>query len=130
MRVKDACAPTLVGMELGGSLRDAATELMRHEVGILAIEDARGVKGVLSERDIARAVADEVDLDIVQARDYMTQSPVTVSEDAPIEDAIGLMHEHGLRHVIVTRDGHMRGIVSARDILRMFAPDVTHIIQV
>jgi CBS domain-containing protein len=130
MRVKDASAPALVGMELGGSLRDAATELMRHEVGILAIEDARGVKGVLSERDIARAVADDVDLDSVQARDYMTQSPVTVSEDAPIEEAIRLMHEHGLRHVIVTRDGRMGGIVSARDILRMFAPEVTHIIQV
>jgi CBS domain-containing protein len=75
-------------------------------------------------------VADEVDLDVVQVRDYMTIAPVCVAEDAPIEEAIRLMHEHGVRHVIVTEDGVMEGVVSARDILRMLAPDVARIIQV
>ena len=130
MRVKDVSAHALVKVELGGNLREAATELMRNEVGVLAVEDARGVKGILSERDIARAVADQVDLDVVQVRDYMTSSPVAVADDAPIEDAIRLMHEHGLRHLIVTHEGRAEGVVSARDILRMLAPDVARIIQV
>jgi len=130
MRVKDVSAHALLRMEVGGSLRWAASELMGNEVGVLAIEDARGIKGVLSERDITRAVADDVDLDVVQVRDYMTPSPVTVADDAPIEEAIRLMHEHGLRHLIVTQDGYMEGIISARDILRMLAPDVARIIQV
>ena len=130
MRVKDVSAHVLVKLELSGSLREAATELMRNEVGVLAVEDARGVKGILSERDISRAVADDADLDVVQVRDYMTSSPVAVADDAPIEDAIRLMHEHGLRHLIVTQEGRAEGVVSARDILRMLAPDVARIIQV
>ncbi|MPZ91430.1 MAG: CBS domain-containing protein [Actinobacteria bacterium] len=130
MRVKDVSAHTLVRMELGGSLREAATELMRNEVGVLVAEDARGVKGILSERDIARAVADDADLDFVQVRDYMTSSPVEVADDAPIEDAIRLMHEHGLRYVIVIQEGRVERVVSARDIPRMLAPDVARIIQV
>jgi len=60
----------------------------------------------------------------------MTPSPVTVADDAPIEEAIRLMHEYGLRHLVVTQDGYMEGIISARDILRMLAPDVARIIQV
>jgi signal-transduction protein with cAMP-binding, CBS, and nucleotidyltransferase domain len=40
------------------------------------------------------------------------------------------MHEHGVRHVIVTEDGVTEGVVSARDILRMLSPDVGRIIQV
>jgi CBS domain-containing protein len=130
MRVKDVSAHALVRMELSGTLRMAATELMTNEVGLLAVENAHGVRGVLSERDIARAVADDVALDIVQARDYMTIAPVVVAGDAPIEEAIRLMHEHGVRHVIVTEDGVTEGVVSARDILRMLSPDVGRIIQV
>jgi CBS domain-containing protein len=130
MRVKDVSTHTLVRIEPGVTLRMAAVELAQHEVGVLAVEDSRGVGGVLSERDLARAIADEADLDLVQVRDYMTTSSVTTSDEAPVEEAIGLMHEHGLRHVILERGGEIDGVISARDILRMLAPDVTRIIQV
>jgi CBS domain-containing protein len=130
MRVKDVSTHTLVRIDPGLSLRMAAVELAQHEVGVLGVEDSRGVRGVFSERDLARAIADEADLDLVQVRDYMTTSPVTTSDEAPVEEAIGLMHQHGFRHLIVTHAGLIEGVVSARDILRMLAPDVTRIIQV
>jgi len=96
---------------------------------VLAVEDSHGVSGIFSERDLARAVADDADLDLVQVREYMTESPVTVDQDAPVEEAIGLMHRFGVRHVIVALNGEPSGLISARDVLRMLAPDVTRIIQ-
>jgi CBS domain-containing protein len=129
MRVADVCAHVLVNVDKGVSLREAAVELTGNEVGVLAAEDSHGVRGIISERDLARAVADNADLDLVQVREYMTESPVTVDQDAPVEEAIGLMHRFGVRHVIVARNGEPSGLVSARDVLKMLAPDVTRIIQ-
>jgi len=129
MRVADVSAHELVRVDKGVSLREAAIELSGNEVGVLAADDSHGLRGILSERDLVRAVADDADLDLVQVREYMTESPITVDQDAPVEEAIGLMHCFGVRHVIVAHDDEPSGVISARDVLRMLAPDVTRIIQ-
>ncbi len=129
MRVADISAHVLVKVDKGVSLREAAVELSGNEVGVLAAEDSHGVRGIFSERDLARAVADEADLDLVQVREYMTESPVTVDHDAPVAEAIGLMHRFGVRHVIVAHKGELSGLISARDVLRMLAPDAARITQ-
>ena len=129
MKVADVSAHALMKVDKGMSLREAAVELTGNEVGVLAVEDSHGVRGIFSERDLARAVADDADLDLVQVRQYMTESPVYVDQDAPVGEAIGLMHRFGVRHVIVARNGEPSGLISARDVLRMLAPDVTRIIQ-
>jgi len=129
MRVADVSAHVLVKVDKSVSLREAAIELCGNEVGVLAAEDSHGVTGIFSERDLARAVADEADIDVVQVREYMTESPVSVDQEAPVEEAIGLMHRFGVRHVIVAHKGELSGLISARDVLRMLAPDVAQITQ-
>ena len=129
MKVADMSSHSLVKVEKSVSLREAAVELNRNEVGTLAVEDSHGVTGIFSERDLARAVADEADLDQEQVGEYMTESPVSVDFDAPVPEAIGLMHRFGVRHLIVAREGEPSGLVSARDVLRMFAPDIARISQ-
>ena len=129
MKVADVSAHMLVKVDKSVTLREAAVELGSNEVGVLAAEDSHGVIGIFSERDLARAVADDADLDVVQVREYMTESPLTVDQDAPVEEAIGLMHLFGCRHVIVSGNGVPSGLISARDVLRMLAPDVARITQ-
>lgn len=129
MRVTDVSAHALVRVDKSLSLREAAVELSRNEIGVLAVEDSHGVSGILSERDLARAVSDQADLDMVQVGAYMTESTVAVDQDAPVEEAIGLMHRFGLRHVIVADHGEPSGLISARDVLRMLSPDVGRITQ-
>jgi CBS domain-containing protein len=129
MKVADVSAHTLVRVDKSVSLREAAVELRDNEVGVLVAEDSHGVSGIFSERDLARAVADDADLDVVQVREYMTESPLTVDQDAPVEEAIGLMHRFGFRHVVVSENDEPCGLISARDVLRMLAPDVARITQ-
>ena len=78
MRVADVSSDSLIRVDKGLSLRGAAIELDRNEVGVLAIENSHGVTGIFSERDLARAVADDADLDRVQVAEYMTELPVVV----------------------------------------------------
>jgi len=129
MRVADVSSHSLIKVDKSLSLRGAAIELNRNEVGVLAIENSHGVTGIFSERDLARAVADDADVDRVQVAEYMTESPVIVDFDAPVGEAISLMHRFGLRHLVVSRNGELNELVSARDVLRMFAPDLAQISQ-
>jgi len=128
MKVADVSSHSLIRVDKSLSLRGAAIELNRNEVGVLVVENSHGVMGIFSERDLARAVADEADLDRTQVAEYMTESPVIVDFDASVGEAIALMHRFGVRHLVVARDDELNELISARDVLRMFAPDLAHII--
>lgn len=65
--------------------------------------------GVVSERDIVRAVADGCDLDETEVCEYMTDAPVVAEEDSVIGDAIAKMNGSGIRHVVVISDGDVSG---------------------
>ena len=110
----------VVGIGIEESLRAAALRMAEEDVGIVVVFDSTGMVGVLSERDLARAAADDVDFDLAPAKDYMTESPVFVTADGPIGEAIAKMNEYGMRHLPVVREGEVVGMISARDVLRLF----------
>ncbi len=95
---------------------DALAEL---GVGALVVSaDGRTVEGIISERDIVRALAahgrDTVDR---SAADLMTSEVVTCSPTATIEQLMTEMTERRFRHVPVTEDGRLIGIVSIGDVV-------------
>jgi CBS domain-containing protein len=106
-------------------LRTAARALAAEDVGLLVVVDAHGVRGVLSERDLVRAVADEADLDLGQerVRDWATDASalVAVTDETPVTDAAATMLSAGLRHLAVVRGKHVVGVVSVRDLLAVCA---------
>lgn len=104
----------------GASLREAAALLAKHSIGVVVLTEPGlplAVAGVLSERDIIRAVASGMDLD-GPAESVATQSVVRVSEEAGVGEAARLMREHRIRHLVVTdRAGALKGVLSLRDFL-------------
>ena len=115
MRIKDLSPREIITVVEGETLSGAARALAEEEVGDLLVYTASGPAGVFSERDLVRAVADGVDLELTGVDEYMTSSLVTVDWDAPIGDAISKMNDFGIRHLVVTRDGFVQGMVSIRD---------------
>ena len=73
--------------------------------------------GVLSERDIVRAVANGEDVDDVRAEDVMAVDVVTIGLDATVTEAADVMEAGNIRHLPVTDDDKVVGMVSIRDIL-------------
>ncbi|MFP4634851.1 MAG: CBS domain-containing protein [Nitriliruptoraceae bacterium] len=105
------------------TLRAAATELAADRVGLLVVVDARGVHGVLSERDVIAAISDDADLDDARVRDHATEQIVQVEEDVSVLDAAAAMSDAEVRHLGVSRDGVTVGVVSVRDILEVLLAD-------
>jgi CBS domain-containing protein len=99
------------------TLRDAARLLTADRVGLLVVIDHRGVRGVLSERDLVAAVADGEDVEVERVADYLVDDLVTVDEKTTVEEAARTMSEAELRHLTVARDGEVIGVVSIRDVV-------------
>lgn len=101
------------------TIAEVVEALAQFSVGALVVSaDGQTVDGIISERDVVRAVAargrDAVD---ETAADVMTTEVVTCSETATIEQLMTEMTERRFRHVPVTEDGRLVGIVSIGDVV-------------
>jgi CBS domain-containing protein len=109
-----------VGPEL--TLREVAERMVSRDVGaVLVLEDERLV-GILTERDVLRAVAGGIREDTVVA-DWMTRDPETMEPDEPIRQAAVLMIHGGFRHLPIVEGERVVGMLSIRDLMRVVLED-------
>ena len=100
------------------TLAEAAAVLSQNDIGAAGVLDAHGLTGIISERDVVRALVDGVDLESERVEDVMALSPTTVNEEHTIVEAAELMLSDGIRHLPVTADGGVLvGVVSIRDVV-------------
>jgi CBS domain-containing protein len=98
------------------SLSLAASRMRFNDVGSAVILDDGRLAGIITERDLARAVADGADPRKVTVGDYMTPDPAVVPPTTDIREAARIMTDGGFRHLPVVTDGVFLGLVSMRDI--------------
>jgi CBS domain-containing protein len=100
----------------------AAAYLMKHagETALVVIDDeqARHPLGLITDADIARAVADGRDVNEVRVRDLMTTDPTVISAATSIHDAAEAMVNGHFRHLPVVSDVGLVGIVDIGDVCR------------
>jgi CBS domain-containing protein len=99
------------------SLSEVASRMQYEEVGALPVLDGTALIGIISERDLVRAIADEADMASTSVSEYMTPSPATIEPGADIDEAAATMATMGARHLPVVQDGRVVGIISARDLI-------------
>ncbi|HLH48107.1 MAG TPA: CBS domain-containing protein, partial [Roseiarcus sp.] len=89
-------------------------------IGAVVVSDvSRRVLGILSERDIVRAIARNGAGALDQSvSKYMTQKVFTVAEDTPVDTVMETMTNGRFRHVPVTTDGQLVGLVSIGDVVK------------
>lgn len=101
-------------------LTQAAGMMAESGIGLLLVEDGQQrVIGVISERDLTRAIATGVDLTDDRVRDWMTEDVLTMSGEASVRDAAHAMLEADVRHLVVADEGDdwPAGVVSIREVL-------------
>jgi CBS domain-containing protein len=101
------------------TLGEAVQRMHAERVGSIVVVDARGLpSGIFTTVDLLESVASRVPLE-TRIAERMTARPVSLEEDATLADAALAMARHGFRHVVVTRDGKLAGIVSERDLFAL-----------
>ena len=96
----------------------AAEQMVERGVGSAVVLDFGRLIGILTERDLLRAVAGRTHSSEARVREWMTAEPITVSESTSANEAARLMLEKGFRHLPVVEDEHAVGIVSIRDVAK------------
>jgi len=101
------------------TIKAAAVTLNRQRVGAaLALDGAGALAGILSERDIVRAVGTHGSRMLgLPVSDVMTRSVRTCSPDDSVDTVLGMMNTLRVRHMPVMRDGRVIGLLDVRDLL-------------
>jgi CBS domain-containing protein len=94
--------------------------LSDRRIGAVLVRDAGGdVLGIVSERDIVRAVSREGAAALAHtARELMTAELITVQRDTSVAEALALMTNHRCRHLPVLEQGRLAGMVSIGDLVK------------
>jgi CBS domain-containing protein len=101
-------------------LTRALSTLAEHNIGAIVVADDQGaVVGIISERDVVRALAAQgpMALDGIVG-DLMTATVTTCGPRATVDELMALMTERRIRHVPVVDAGELTGIVSIGDVVK------------
>jgi CBS domain-containing protein len=121
--VGDVMSRNLLTVEQETTLVAAAAAMTERRVGaVLVVSDGR-LTGILTERDVLRAVAAG---DVGgQVAEWMTRNPETIDADESTQQAGVVMIHGGFRHLPVLDEDAPIGIVSIRDLMRVVLDDVS-----
>ena len=121
MHVSDVMTEASVTESAGDSLRAAAERMWHQQTGSLLVTEDGRLTGIITERDILRAVALGADPDRSTVDEFMTADVYTVPPDMPLQEAAREMAVRWIRHLPVVQDGKLAGVVSMRDVTGVFA---------
>ena len=121
-RARDEMSTDLLTVESGLRLSEVAERMVAREVGAVLVLDGDRLAGIMTERDVLRAVARGIRDDAL-VRDWMTRDPETIEPDETTEHAATLMMHGGFRHLPVVEGGEVVGILSIRDLMRIALAD-------
>jgi CBS domain-containing protein len=119
--VRDVMASVTIEVGLTDTLTAVAELMAENDVGALPILAGGRLQGIVTERDLVRAMADSADTDAERVSDRMTIEVESVPPDTPIEVATGRMLQGGIRHLPVVDGERLVGMVSIRDLLTAYA---------
>jgi CBS domain-containing protein len=108
----------ILGVAPEDTLGEAAQRMADQHVGSAVVLDHGRLIGIVTERDLLRAMAGRVHPSEARVREWMTSDPVVASESMSPGAAARTMLEHGFRHLPVVEEGRTIGIVSLRDVMR------------
>lgn len=120
MRIDNVYRPLILGCRAHLPLREVARQMVENKVGALAVLAENRVVGIITERDLATALAESRDPDATTAQACASAEVKTAELGEDSREVARRMLEAGIRHLPVVDDtGRPVGIVSMRDLLTL-----------
>jgi CBS domain-containing protein len=112
----------LLSVDANVSIIEVAQRMVDRNVGAVLVLDGGRLTGILTERDVLRAVARGL-RDDTRVADCMTARPETIGPDDTTEHAVVLMLHGGFRHLPVVQGDNLVGLISIRDLAPLVLED-------
>jgi CBS domain-containing protein len=121
MTVRDAMSREVLTVGPGHTLRQVSVAMHSRRVGAAVVVDPDGEgAGIITERDVLVAIAEGSDPDSETVGEHRTQDIVYAAPGWTLNQAAEAMMRGGFRHLVVLEEGEVTGILSVRDIVRVW----------
>ena len=121
MRVSEVMTEATVTDRADDTLAEAARKMWEAQTGSLLVVDGDELVGILTERDVLKAIAEGRAVEGTKVSEVMTAGVETVGPGTSLRDAAKIMAERWFRHLPVVDGGKLVGIVSQRDLTAVLA---------
>lgn len=121
MQVAEIMTKASVTETPGDSLRETAARMWSQQTGSLLVMDGERLVGIVTERDVMKAVARGLDVETTPVSDIMTREVQTVGPETSLHEAARIMALRWIRHLPVVDKGNVAGMISQRDLVGVFA---------
>jgi CBS domain-containing protein len=106
-----------ITVEPQDTLGEVAERMVAGKTGSAIVKDFGRMVGILTERDMLKAMAGRVHTSEARVREWMTADPITASPETTTDEAAQTMLENGFRHLPVMERGGVVGVVSLRRVV-------------
>ena len=122
MLVREVMTSAVLTVGPAHTIRQVAQAMRERHVGAVVVLDPEADgPGILTERDVLEAVAGGQDLDKELAADHLTPEAVVGMPDWDLDMAAAAMVAGGFRHLVICDDSDVVGVLSVRDIVRVWS---------
>ena len=125
--IADLTGDSVVRVAAGATVADVAKVIADNQVGAVVVGDEARPTALVTERDVVKVVASGQDPAAVRSADVASTHLVWCEAHETVDQAAIRMTDHSIRHLLVERDGALVGIVSARDLLGVYATDADQV---
>ena len=124
MQVRDGMSEVVLTVGPSHTLREAAEKMVEKGTGAALVnDDERPVPCIVTERDLLESLGRGQDPDVELVSEHMSEGVVAAAPDWSLEHAASEMSTRGIRHLVVFDQGELVGILSIRDIVRVWTSE-------
>lgn len=121
-QVAEHLSPDVRSVQQDASLREAGRLMDKWKTGSLLVTNSRSYVGFITDSILAReVVAKELDPASTTVKACMREPLIAIEGDRPLIEAVRMMKDHATRHLGVTQDGEIIGVISVSNILRYYS---------
>jgi CBS domain-containing protein len=117
LKAKDS---TVISVKPSATVQEIAEIITSRRIGaVLVLDDKGGLAGIVSERDVVKALAANAGVvSQVRADSLMTREVITATSQTTVDEAMEIMDAGYFRHLPVVNNGRLEGIISIRDLVK------------
>ena len=119
IKVGDIMTRNFIAVKSNSNLAECSKEMVNKKVGSLIIKEGQHLLGILTEKDVLRALVNKKNLNKTEAKQVMVKKPITIAPSKDIYEAMVKMRRGQVRWLPVVINGRVIGMITIKDILKI-----------
>ncbi len=122
--IGDYMSSSVLSVESEATVQEAVHYMHANNIGSVFIKEAENYVGIVTEKDLTRKVLGKgLDPESTAITSVMTSPILSMDRYLPVEEANLFMHKNKIRHLAVTEEEKIVGVLSVKDLVSYFAKD-------